>query len=85
MRFYNREVELSILKKQGAIGTSVGHNNAYRSSLTCVIAEIKRNPKKLSLPVLQVKTKVLSPLLKGYKVEYRLLSLDDMCTINPLE
>ena len=51
----------------------------------CVIAEIKRNPKKLSLPVLEAKTKVLSSLLKGYKVEYRLLSLDDMCAINLLE
>ena len=49
---------------------------------TCVIAEIKRNPKKLSLSVLEAKAKVLSSLLKGYKVEYSLLSLDDMCAVN---
>lgn len=49
---------------------------------TCVIAEIKRNPKKLSLPILEAKAKVLFPLLRGYKVEFRLLSLDDMCDVS---
>lgn len=45
---------------------------------TCVIAEIKRNPKKLSRSVLETKVTALLPLLKGYQIKYSLLSLDDM-------
>ena len=43
-----------------------------------VIAEIKRNPKKLSLVTLEAKAAVLASTLKGYAIEFRLLSLDDM-------
>lgn len=43
-----------------------------------VIAEIKRNPKKLSLVALEAKAAVLASILKGYAIEFRLLSLDDM-------
>lgn len=46
---------------------------------TCVIAEIKRNPKKLSLSGLEAKAAVLLPILKNYRITYSLLSLDDMC------
>ena len=49
-----------------------------------VIAEIKRNPKKLSLSVLDTKAALLSSVLKGYKIELRLLSLEDICTIRTL-
>ena len=49
-----------------------------------VIAEIKRNPKKLSLSVLETKAALLSSVLKGYKIELRLLSLEDICTIRTL-
>lgn len=45
---------------------------------TCVIAEIKRNPKKLSLPDLKHKTEALAAELKGYAIEYRLLSMEDI-------
>ena len=45
---------------------------------TCVIAEIKRNPKKLSLPNLEAKATALSSEMKGYRIEYQLLSLDDV-------
>lgn len=47
---------------------------------TCVIAEIKRNPKKLSLSGLEAKAAVLLPILKNYRITYSLLSLDDMCS-----
>lgn len=49
-----------------------------------VIAEIKRNPKKLSLSVLETKAALLSSVLEGYKIELRLLSLEDICTIRTL-
>ena len=45
---------------------------------TCVIAEIKRNPKKLSLPDLKHKAEALAAELKGYAIEYRLLSMEDI-------
>lgn len=52
---------------------------------TCVIAEIKRNPKKLSLAALEDKVVALAPSLKGYTIKYRLLSLDDVCLVNHIE
>lgn len=45
---------------------------------TCVIAEIKRNPKKLSLSSLEAKANALLSEMKGYRTEYRLLSLEDV-------
>ena len=45
---------------------------------TCVIAEIKRNPKKLSLPGLEAKANAFLSEMKGYRTEYRLLSLEDV-------
>lgn len=45
---------------------------------TCVIAEIKRNPKKLSLSSLGTKAAALLSDIKGYSVEYHLLSLEDI-------
>ena len=45
---------------------------------TCVIAEIKRNPKKLSLSDLKNKASVFTAEAKGYTIEYRLLSIDDI-------
>ena len=46
-----------------------------------VIAEIKRDPERLSLAVLKGKAEVFSRVsgrLKGYRVDHRLLSLEDM-------
>ena len=43
-----------------------------------VIAEVKRNPRKYSESVLREKAKYILPQLKGYEVEYRGYSLDDM-------
>ena len=45
---------------------------------TCVIAEIKRNPKKLSLSNLETKAATLSSEIKEYSIKYQLLSLDDI-------
>ena len=46
---------------------------------TCVIAEIKRNPKKLSRSTLEAKARFLLPALTNYQITYSLLSLDDIC------
>ena len=45
---------------------------------TCVIAEIKRNPKKLSLSNLETKAANLSSEIKEYSIKYQLLSLEDI-------
>lgn len=45
---------------------------------TCLIAEIKRNPQKLNPSDLAAKAALLSPLLNGYRIELRLLSLNDV-------
>jgi AAA+ ATPase superfamily predicted ATPase len=45
---------------------------------TCVIAEIKRNPKKLSLSNLERKAATLSSEIKEYSIKYQLLSLEDI-------
>lgn len=45
---------------------------------TCVIAEIKRNPKKLSLSNLETKAITLLSEIKEYSVKYLLLSLEDI-------
>ena len=46
---------------------------------TCVIAEIKRNPKKLSRSTLEAKARFLLPALTNYQITYSLLSVDDIC------
>ena len=43
-----------------------------------VIAEVKRNPRKYSEASLREKAKYVLPYLKGYEVEYRGYSMDDM-------
>lgn len=43
-----------------------------------VIAEVKRNPRKYSESVLCEKARHILPYLKGYEVEYKGLSLEDM-------
>lgn len=43
-----------------------------------VIAEVKRNPRKYSESVLREKAKHVLPYLKGYEVEYRGYSIEDM-------
>ena len=45
---------------------------------TAVIAEVKRNSKKINLNVLQNKAANLAKQLHGYKIEYRGLSINDM-------
>ena len=45
---------------------------------TCVIAEIKRNPKKLSLSNLETKAITLLSEIKEYSIKYLLLSLEDI-------
>lgn len=43
-----------------------------------VIAEVKRNPRKYSETVLREKAKHILPYLKGYDIEYRGYSIEDM-------
>ena len=43
-----------------------------------VIAEVKRNSKKLNAEVLTSKSEVLKPNLADYEIEYRLLSMENM-------
>jgi AAA+ ATPase superfamily predicted ATPase len=43
-----------------------------------LIAEVKRNPKKIDLSILKLKAEKILPELKGYKVQYRALSMEDM-------
>ncbi len=45
---------------------------------TALIAEVKRNPKNIRLSQLQEKAVRLEQRLKGYQIEYRGLSLDDL-------
>ena len=45
---------------------------------TALIAEVKRNPKKIRLTKLKEKVVKLEQKLKGYEIEYRGLSLDDL-------
>ena len=45
---------------------------------TALIAEVKRNPKSIRLSKLKEKAVKLEQKLKGYEIEYRGLSLDDL-------
>ena len=45
---------------------------------TELIAEVKRNPKNIRLTKLKEKAVKLEQKLKGYEIEYRGLSLDDL-------
>jgi hypothetical protein len=45
---------------------------------TALVAEIKRNPKKINLAVLELKTEKIRQELADYAVEYRGLSMEDM-------
>ena len=50
-------------------------NNFYK---TAVIAEIKRNPKKINLQTLKIKTAAIQRYLEEYKVTTLALSLNDI-------
>jgi len=45
---------------------------------TAVIAEIKRNPKRISLQALAIKTASIQKQLSKYEVSFKALSLNDM-------
>ena len=45
---------------------------------TATIAEIKRNPKKISLQTLAMKTAAIQKQLSKYEVSFKALSLNDM-------
>ena len=45
---------------------------------TAIIAEVKRNPKKINLKLLQTKANTINKELSKYKTELRGLSIDDM-------
>jgi hypothetical protein len=45
---------------------------------TAIVAEVKRNPKKIDLSLLQTKADSIKKELAKYKVELRGLSLNDM-------
>ncbi len=43
-----------------------------------LIGEVKRNSSKISLPILEGKAKKIKPLLDGYHITYRALSMEQM-------
>ena len=45
---------------------------------TAIIAEVKRNPKKIDINILQSKADSIKKELSKYKIEYRGLSMDEM-------
>ena len=45
---------------------------------TAIIAEVKRQAKNINLDILKKKAKSLESNLKGYKIEYRGLSMENM-------
>ncbi|MGE4347070.1 MAG: ATP-binding protein [Flavobacteriaceae bacterium] len=45
---------------------------------TAIIAEVKRNPKKINLNILKQKSEKLTQQLINYKIEYRGLSINEM-------
>ena len=49
----------------------------HERSKKAIVAEIKRNPKKLNIGELKRKTETVRGL-KGYEIEYRTLSMEDM-------
>jgi len=45
---------------------------------TAIIAEVKRNPKRINLQALEMKTVALQKQLSKYKVSFKALSPSDM-------
>jgi AAA+ ATPase superfamily predicted ATPase len=82
---YFRE-KISTEENLSAIGTywEVGNQNEIdivalnEYEKRAIIAEVKRQPDKINLNVLQKKSKNLIEKLKGYDIEYRGLSIEDM-------
>lgn len=42
------------------------------------VAEVKRNPRKFNRALLEEKVQHIKPLLRGYQIEIKGLSLEDM-------
>jgi AAA+ ATPase superfamily predicted ATPase len=81
--FRNKIVENSAVTGMGAWWDRKGENEIDIVTLndldkTAAVIEVKRNPKKISMPLLAAKAEKITEKLSGYKIEYKGLSLKDM-------
>lgn len=67
MKFYDRKKEIT--KNPTALN---------RFNKTALIGEVKRNPRKISISVLEKKSETLHKELNDYKITFKGLSLKDM-------
>ncbi|GHV78129.1 ATPase [Spirochaetia bacterium] len=81
--FHEKVAEEGSAARMGNYWDSGGENEIDLIAMndadkTAVVAEIKRNAKKINTAVLKIKAEKIRQELPGYRVEYRGLSLDDM-------
>ena len=81
--FRQKFAEEEIITTIGNYWDSNGENEIDLIALndlnkTAIIAEVKRNPKKINLQTLTMKTSVLQKQLSKYNISFRTLSLNDM-------
>ena len=67
MKFYDRKKEIAI-----------NPTALNRFNKTALIGEVKRNPRKISISVLEKKSETLHKELNDYKITFKGLSLKDM-------
>ncbi|AEF83712.1 putative ATPase [Treponema primitia ZAS-2] len=81
--FRNKIMENSAVSGMGAWWDKKGENEIDIVTLndldkTATVIEVKRNLKKISIPLLITKAEKIAEKLSGYKIEYKGLSLKDM-------
>lgn len=81
--FKNKVSEEERITQVGSFWDKNGENEIDLIALndlenTAILAEIKRNPNKINLKLLQAKSDKIKTELSKYKIEYRGLSLSDM-------
>jgi AAA+ ATPase superfamily predicted ATPase len=81
--FRDKIIEKSAVTNMGAYWDKKGGNEIDIITLndldkTASVIEVKRNPKKISIPQLTAKAEKIAAELSGYKVEYKGLSMKDM-------
>lgn len=67
MKFYDRKKEIAI-----------DPTALNRFNKTALIGKVKRNPRKISISVLEKKSETLHKELNDYKITFKGLSLEDM-------
>lgn len=81
--FRERTAEKERVTNVGSYWDNKGENEIDLIALngldnTAIVAEIKRNPRKIDMPLLERKAQTIKKELAGYKVEFRGFSLNDM-------